>query len=138
MIYRSTVLLQGIQVAAIYTVKEFLCSVSHCCDNVTCPLSQRDVTGSSTEEYDVDDVNDNIQLPVSSITTPTVTALASRDVCCLNAPRVHITLVQRGHAKYFCQQCIDTFISTNSNCPIILSRCNIYCRPVLQLDVRQC
>ena len=32
-----------------YTVKEFLCSVSHCCDNVTCPLSQRDDTGSSTE-----------------------------------------------------------------------------------------
>ena len=74
-----------------YTIKEFLCSVSHCCDNVT-----RDDTGSSTEEYDLDDVDDNIQSPVSSITTPTATvvtasALASCDVC-LNAPRVNVAL----------------------------------------------
>jgi hypothetical protein len=113
------------------TIKEFLCSVSHCCDNVTRPLSHPDDTGSSTEEYDLDDVDDNIQSPVISNNSPastvvTASASASCDVC-LNAPRVTVAFVPCGHAT-FCQQCIDTLIATNSNCPV--------CRGAISTTVR--
>ena len=81
------------------TATEFLCSVSHCCDNVTRPLSQDDDTGSSTDEYELYDVDDNTQPPVtnSSNTTAAASAVvtsasASRDVC-LVAPHVKVALI---------------------------------------------
>ena len=100
------------------TATEFLCSVSHCCDNVTSPLSQDDHTGSSTDEYELDDVDDNTQPPVtnSSNTTAAASAVvrfasASRDVC-LVPPHVKVALIP------FCPQCIDTLIASNSHCPV--------------------
>ena len=83
-----------------------LCSVSHCCDNVTRPLSQDDDTGSSTDEYKWDDVDDNTQPPVtdSSNTTAAASAVvtstsASRNVC-LVAPHVKVDLISCGHATF--------------------------------------
>ena len=69
--------LQSIQVVAICTVTEFLCSVSHCSDNVTHPLNQNDDTGSSTDEYEWDD-GDSTHSPVadSSNTTPSASGVA--------------------------------------------------------------
>lgn len=65
----SAVPLQGIRVVAACTVTEFLCSVSHCCDNVAQPLNQNDErpTRSSTDEYESDDVDDstNQSLPAA-------------------------------------------------------------------------
>ena len=48
------------------TVTEFLCSVSHCCDNVTHPLNQNDDTGGSTDEYEWDDGDDSTHSPVAA------------------------------------------------------------------------
>lgn len=116
-----------------YTVTEFLCSVSHCCDNVTHSLRHDGDTGSSTDEYELEDVDDNTQslITASSNTTATATvvtasASASCDVC-LNAPRVKVALVPCGHAT-FCQQCIDTLIATNCHCPV--------CRGAISTSVR--
>jgi len=36
------------------TEVEFLCSVSHCCDNVTQELNQNDDSESSTDEFELD------------------------------------------------------------------------------------
>jgi len=126
------------------TATEFLCSVSHCCDNVTRPLSQDDDTGSSTDEYELDDVrdvDDNTQPPVtnSSNTTAAASAVvtfasASCDVC-LVAPHVNVAVIPCGHAT-FCQQCIDTNRVQYSLSRV--SRCNIYYRAVLQLDMKHC
>ena len=106
-----------------YTVAEFLCSVSHCCDNVTHSLSLDVDTGGSTDEYDSEDVTDNTQSPITTSSNTTATAIVvtapastSCDVC-LNAPRVTVALLPCGHAT-FCQQCIDTLIATNSHCPV--------------------
>jgi len=108
MINGSAVLFHDIQVA-VAQQQSFLCSVSHCCDNVTRPLSQDGDTGSSTDEYELDDVDDNTQPPVtnSSNTTAAASAVvtsasASCDVC-LVAPRVKVALIPCGHAT-FCQQ----------------------------------
>ena len=119
-----------------YTVTEFLCSVSHCCDNVTRSLRTDVDTGSSTDEYDWEDVTYNTPSPSttsSNVTAATATvvtapALASCDVC-LNAPHVTVALLPCGHAT-FCQQCIDTHFSLSC-----VSMCHIYYCPVLQLAV---
>jgi len=140
MIIGSALLFHDIQVAV--AQQEFLCSVSHCCDNVTRPLSQDDDTGSSTDEYELYDVDDNTQPPVtnSSNTTAAASAVvtstsASCDVC-LVPPHVKVALIPCGHAT-FCQQCIDY---RHANClqfPLSrVSRCNIYYRAVLQLDMK--
>ena len=79
------------------TATEFLCSVSHCCDNVTSPLSQDDHTGSSTDEYELDDVDDNTQPPVtnSSNTVGFVAAAVSMPIggCRARRPAVAVSLV---------------------------------------------
>jgi len=61
------------------TATEFLCSVSHCCDNVTRQLSQDDDTGSSSDKYELYDVDDNTQPPVtnSSNTTAATSAVVT-------------------------------------------------------------
>ena len=94
-------------------------------------------TGSSTDEYDWEDVTDNTQSPIttSGNTTATATVVtAPASASCENAPRVTVALLPCGHAT-FCQQRIDTLIATNSHCPV--SRCHIYYCPVLQLAVEQ-
>ena len=129
MIDGSAVPLQSIQVHGSCTVTEFLCSVSHCCDNVTHPLNQNDDTESSTDEYQWDDIDDSTYSPVaaSSNTTASATVVtASYDVC-LNALRVKVALVPCGQAT-FCQQCIDTLVATNSSCPV--------CRGAISSTVR--
>ena len=109
-----------------HAITEFLCFVSHCCDNVTRSLSTDVDTGSSSDEYDWEDVTYNAPSPITTssnataatATVVTAPALASCDVC-LNAPRVTVALLPCGHAT-FCQQCIDTLIATNSHCPVCL------------------
>jgi len=54
-----------------HTVTEFLCSVSHCCDNVTRSLSTDVDTGSSTHEYDWEDVTYNTPSPITTSSNAT-------------------------------------------------------------------
>jgi len=101
---------------------EFVCSVSHCCDNVTQELSQNDDSGSSTDEYELDDVDDGAhELATASSSRPTASATvatASCDVCLRqNAPPVKVALLPCGHTS-FCQECIDTLVATDSHCPV--------------------
>ena len=44
-----------------YIATEVLCSVSHCCDNVARQLNPDIDTGCSTDEYELEDVDDNTQ-----------------------------------------------------------------------------
>ena len=96
------------------------------CDNVARPLNPGNDTGNSTDEYELEDVDDNTQSPTtaSSNRLPqlqpavvTASVSASCDVC-LNAPRDKVALLPCGHHATFCQQCIDTLIATNSHCPV--------------------
>ena len=115
----------------------YLCTP--CCSGAKRSLytGRRLNTGSSTDEYDWEDVTDNTQSPIttSGNTTATATVVtAPVSASCENAPRVTVALLPCGHAT-FCQQRIDTLIATNSHCPV--SRCHIYYCPVLQLAVEQ-
>ena len=121
----SAVLLTGIPEAA--TQQKSFCV----------PLATVDVdTGSSTDEYDWEDVTYNTPSPsttssnatAATATVVTAPALASCDVC-LNAPRVTVALLPCGRAT-FCQQCIDTHFSLSC-----VSMCHTYYCPVLQLAV---
>jgi len=111
-----------------------LCSVSHCCDNVTRSLSTDVDTGSSTDEYDWEDVTYNTPSPMTTssnaiaatATVVTAPALASCDVC-LNAPCL-ITfwtcnflsaMYRHTHCHKFSLSCV--------------SMCHIYYCSVLQL-----
>jgi len=115
------------------TATRFLCSVSHSCDNITRPLSQDDDTGSSTDEYELEDVGDNTQPQVTNSSNTTAagsavvtSAPASCDVCVI-VPHVKVALIPCGHAT-FCPQCIDTLIASNSHCPM--------CRGAISTTVR--
>ena len=57
------------------TATEFVCYVSHCSDNVTHPLRQNDDDRSSTDKYELDDIDDKTRspVPVSSNTTASAT-----------------------------------------------------------------
>jgi len=119
------------------TVIEFLCSISHCCDNVTHPLNQNDDTGSSTDEYQWDDVDDSTHSPVaaSSNTTASATVVTASCDVCLNAPRVKVVFSTVWTCNFLSAMYWHTHRHQFSlSC---VSRCNIFYRPVLQLDMKQ-
>ena len=138
MINGSAVPLQSIQVvAAQCTLIEFLCSVSHCCDNVTHPLNRNDDTGSSTDEYQWDEVDDSTHSPViaSSSTTASATVVTASCDVCLNAPRVKVVF----STVWTCNFLSAMYWHTRRHkfSLFCVSRCNIFYRPVLQLDMKQ-
>jgi hypothetical protein len=111
---------------------------------ITRSRSHRDDTGSSTEEYDLDDVDDNNYIvtsqqpykPTGSVVT--ASGLASCDVC-LNVTRVNVALQYHMDMLLFVScASIDTLIATSSNCltcrgaiSILLSGFTLRCETVL-------
>ena len=104
-----------------YSAVEFLSSVCHCCESVTDVLNQ-DNDGSSTEEYELSDEENNGHNSIEVTAAATVTQAATTSVAstcdvCLVEARENIAIVPCGHAT-FSKQCVDTLVAGNGHCPI--------------------